>query len=380
MDENISSQLNYRSTEWSVWSCFIHYDRLYGLCKHLIYNIEKCRWLDLYIDMNSVLGQMFIKNYKILDYNGLTSAIINMAIHYRDFFRQRLDIHARVFIIYSNNFPAGPRMIVPEYNHRNYLTYVNNGELVALINHNRELLEMLCKYIEGIYFVEDENQETAYLIKDIIADQLKFKYNAVGRYAVETGLYPNIIITKDLYNYQLVCTDSFTFILRPRKIYGEDKSWCVSKKNIFKAIKKELGGNVKAVNPNSKNINVGLLSLFFSISGLKSRNIRAIHTFNKTIDIFLEAINNNKILNEYNSDPEYCINALGEISTKIAENKQIILNRYNAIDLNKNYSQYIITPAAMTIRSSLIDLISPMSIRKINEQFFQQNPIDVNRV
>lgn len=377
---NNQPQQSYRSIELPIWSCFINYDRLYGLIKHLIYNLNECRWLDLYIDMNSILSQIFIKKYKIFDYNGITSAFINMAIHYKEFFKDRLKINARVFIVYSNNFPSIPRELVPEYNHRNYLTYVNNGELVALINHNRELLDLLCKYLDGIYFIQDENQETSVVIKEIIASQNQFKYNALNQTSYNFSLYPNIIITKDLYDYQLVAIDSYTFILRPRKIDGEDKSWCVSKTNLFKAIKKELGANINNIPSNFGIINTGLLPIFFSIAGLKSRNIRSIHTYNKTIEILLSAITNNTILNEYNSDPEYCINALGELSKKIIENKTDIINRYNAIDIVKNHSLYSMTQNAMNIKSSIIDLISPMSIREINEQFFSLNPIDVNRL
>ena len=370
----------YRSTEWSIWSCFINYDRLFGLIKHLIYYLDKCRWVDIYIDMNSVMSQIFIRNYKIFDYNGITSALINMAIHYKEFFKDRFNIEARVFIVYSNNFPSAPRELVPEYNHRNYLTYINNGELVALINHNRELLDLLCKYLDGIYFIQDENQETAVIIKEIIADQARFKHNALHQRSDNFSLYPNIIITKDLYDYQLVAIDSYTFILRPRKVDGEDKSWCVSKTNLLKAIKKELGANVNNVPDNYGIINTGLLSVFFSIAGLKSRNIKSIHTYNKTVEILTTAITNNSILNEYNSDPEYCIEALSELSPKIAENKTDIINRFNAIDLVKNHGLYKITPSAMNAKSSIIDLISPMSIREINEQFFSMNPIDINKL
>ncbi len=377
MENNISQ---YRSVEWPIWSCFIHYDRLYGLCKHLIYNIDRCRWVDLYIDMNSILAQMFIKNYKIFDYNSITSSLINMAIHYKDFFRSRFGINSRVFIIYSNNFPSKPREILPCYNHRNYLMYINNAELVDLINHNCELLELICKYLDGIYFIKDDNQETSVLIKEIIADQIKFKYNALNINTMDFSIYPNIIITKDLYDYQLVALDNFTFILRPRKIDGEDKSWCVSKTNLFKAIKKELGGNIDNIPENYKIINSGLLSIFFSIAGLKSRNIKSIHTYNKTIDILSAAITNNNILNEYNSDIEYCIDSLGSYSTKISENKNDIINRYNAIDIIKNHNIYSITQNAIQIKSSIVDLISPMSLQEINEQYFSTNPIDIYRL
>ena len=370
----------YRSTEWSIWSCFIHYDRLYGLIKHLVYNLDNCRFIDFYVDMNSLLSQIFIKNYKIFDYNGLTSALINLAIHYKDFFRDRFRINIRVFIVYSNNFPEAPRRLVAEYNHRNYLTYVNNGELVNLINHNRELLDLICKYLDEIYFIQDEDRETAVIIKEIITDQAKYKHNALSQKSDNFSYYPNIILTKDLYDYQLVAIDSYTFILRPRKIDGEDKSWFVHKTNLYKAIKKELGGNVNNVPSNFGDISPGLLPLFFSIAGLKSRNIKSIHTYNKTLEILTTAIKNNTILNGYNSDPDYCVEALGAISPKIAENATDIINRYNAIDIVKNHALYSMTPSAMRAKASIIDLISPINIRKINEEFFAENPININRL
>lgn len=379
MDSNYQQQL-FRSTEWPVWSCFISYDRLYGLVKHLIYNINQCRWVDLYIDMNSILSQIFIKKYKIFDYNGITSSIINLAIHYKEFFRERFRINARVFIIYSNNFPSSPRKILSEYNYRNYLSYINNGELVSLINHNCELLDLLCKYLDGIYFIKDEDQETAVIIKEIISNQNEYKHNAINQNINDFSLYPNIIITKDLYDYQLVAIDSYTFILRPRKVDGEDKSWCVSKTNLLKAIKKELGSNINNIPENYNIINTGLLSVFFSLAGLKSRNIKSIHTYNKTVEILISAINNNIILNQYNSDIEYCINSLSQLSTKISENKTNIINRFNAIDIVKNHGLYKNTSNAINIKSSIIDLVSPMSIREINEQFFSMNPIDINKL
>ncbi len=371
----------YRSTEWSIWNCFIHYDRLYGLSRHMIYNYEACRWVDIYINMNSVINQIFIKNYKIFDYNGITSALINMAIHYKCFFKSKLNINSRVFIVYANNFPQSPRLLIPDYNQKNYTTYINNGELVDLIDHNRNLLDLLCKYLDGIYFIQDENQETSVLIKEIIADQIRFKRNALNNNGkVDFSAYPNIIITKDLFDYQLVATDNYTFILRPRKIEDEDKSWYVSKKNLFKAVKKELGGNVNNIPKEHDLIGSGLLPIFFAIAGLKSRNIRSIHTFNKTLEILIDAIKNNLILNEYNSDPRYCIEALAQLSPKIAENIDNIINRYNAIDVVKNQLQYHMTPDAAKIKSNIVDLVSPHGLKDINENFFSQNPIELYRL
>lgn len=376
----IQQQLKYRSIEWAVWYCFINYDRLYGLCKHLIYNINSCNFIDVYIDINSVLNSIFINKNRIIDYNGITSAFINLALHYKDFFKNKLNINARIFLVYSDNFPNRPRELIAEYNYNNYLKYANNAEYVDLINHNCELLELVCKYLDNIYFIHDQNQETAVLIKEIINDQMRYKLNALSQYSIDNGLYPNIIITKDLYDYQLVALDSYTFIIRPRKTDGEDKSWCVSKSNMYKAIKKELGSSMSNLPEYCSLINSGLLPMFFSIAGLKSRNIKSIHTYNKTIDILATAIRNNSILNEYNTDPEYCIDTLGQISSKVAENKDIIIKRYNAIDLIQNHALYSMTYNAMNIKSSIVDLISPMSLREINEQFFRLNPIELNKI
>jgi len=376
----VQQQLKYKSTEWAIWYCFINFDRLYGLCKHLIYNLRECYFVDVYIDMNSILNSIFINKSRIVDYNAMTSAFINLAIHYKDFFKTKLNINARVFLVYSNNFPSRPRELITEYNYTNYLKYANNAEYVDLINHNCELLGLICKYIDNVYFIYDENQETAVLIKEIISDQYKYRVNAVGKYSVKNGFYPNIVITKDLYDYQLVSSDGYTFIIRPRKTDGEDKSWCVTKNNIYKAIKKELGSSMNNVPEYYELVSSGLLPMFFSIAGLKSRNIKSIHTYNKTIDIIATAIRNNTILNEYNTDPEYCIDTLSELSPKIAENRDLIIQRYNAIDLVQNHALYNMTPSAVNLRSSIVDLISPMSLRRINEQFFKMNPIELNKL
>ena len=57
-----------------------------------------------------------------------------------------------------------------------------------------------------------------------------------------------------------------------------------------------------------------------------------------------------------------------------------VTNRFTAIDLEYQTMLYKSTPAYIGLSASIINLYNPQEIRNINDFYFQNYPLDLNRV
>lgn len=365
-----------------IYSQFISYPKLIEIVN------ESCRGSNastayLYIDLNSILKNVFrnIGNIEIGDYTNLTSTIINMVIHYRWFFRSRYQTDCKVILVFSYNSPDYCNQILPNYNDSNYQLFCHSEMMTELLHKNLNLIKLICTYLDGTYYYESD-METGTVIKSIM--DLMYTENRL-----QDNEFKNFVITKDPYNYQLV---SFydTIIIRPKIQKGPngsgDTSYWMDKYTVWKYILSER--NTSYDKP--INLDPGLISLVYAISGIQQRHIYSTVPIKKTIQTIQTLIDRLIIPNRYIA---YSGNAIATIYANSSKNrsnipidnllqtKEVIdmINFFRVIDIfsqsefHKAYDYNIMKSTIMT------NLYDSEGLKTINDKYFRNNPIDFQR-
>lgn len=310
-----------------------------------------------YIDLNSVLKTLYPENVMIEDYRAITSCLINMCAHYREYYWTRHKVDTVFFLIYSDNTPYYNNMMYPGYNVSMAMTIKNNRLKYDMINHNFNLLKLLCPYLPDIFFI-NRSEEVGVIIYDLMS-----KYDLNNEKA-------HIILTKDVYNYQLVTLKPNTIILRPKKNKGEDLSYYISINNVL-----EYYLSKRNVKKRSDMLSPNLLSLIMAMNNLPERNIDTMLNITKTINYLEEMISNNLMINGYNTDILYIGNHI--CKNEIGFSSMILNNRFKAIDIVSQQLLYMTTNKSY---KEIVNLNDPNTVRQINNEYFVENPLDLNRL
>jgi hypothetical protein len=139
--------------------------------------------LDIFIDIQSIYKDILDSEFMGSDNKTLSINILNMAAHYRHYFRNQLKSFVRVYIVDSKeNF---------------------TGNLVKMSNNEKDLfkpIEVLCKYFPDIYYIRRTGYNPCCVIYELIKSQ--------------SSIYRGkLVISNDIYSYQLPNIFSSTYLL-----------------------------------------------------------------------------------------------------------------------------------------------------------------------
>lgn len=157
-----------------MYNKFVCYEELIGMmcdtpsCKELI-----GKDIDIFIDIQSLYKDILNSEFMSSDVKTLSINVLNMAAHYRHFFRNQFRTNVKVFLVNSKE---------------NFI-----GNLVQMSNNEEDLfkpVEVLSKYFQDIYYIN------------------RFRYNpcAIIHYLINNESNVNhgkIVISNDIYSYQL---------------------------------------------------------------------------------------------------------------------------------------------------------------------------------
>lgn len=281
------------------------------------------------------------------------SNVINLAAHYKRFFTKN-GINIKIFLYVPFPFSSmlqKNKAINSDY--RDYYEYkfnnnTSNYELREMIESSIEMIKIICEYIEGVYFITSENLENS-LIPAVIADNKNDKYF-------------NFIISKDIYDYQYISKDFH--ILYPKG----DFSLVISKHNLYDVITKDV-----LVRTNN-DINVKFLPFILSIIGSKNRNIYNIKGFGvvKLLKLIDKLIDEKVITNE-TTNIHILIEFINEkFRTKVMNNFYCTDIDFQLLSLNTRDHYNII--------SQLKDKFDNVSLKKINDKYFTEYPLQLIEV
>ena len=354
------------TVEQIIFSSCVRYDRLQSLVFNTFSNtsIATATELNVFIDLYSVLKQIFSSSGRtiITNYTDLTSGLINMCGHYRQFFKG-LGVHTKFYLIFSFNTCEINRKFVNDYNKE----FLEKSEIPAfkeMTLSNLELLDLICPYLPDIYFIKSiNNYETSIIISHLIN-------------RLNDG-QPNLIISRDIYPLQLTYIHPYTSYLYPIKYHGEDLSLMlsISEKPTFRQEFWSLVGARRKYSEASMEkimeispINFPLLS---AINRFPERNILSMANINTAIDIITKLAGTEDIKiypAQLYSDPEI----MSKIQVTTVE------SRLNVLDISYIYPYYDNDPESKSIK--LENLPDNGQLQTINAKFFESNPIDLNRL
>lgn len=341
-------------------SNYIKYNRLIDLTNEAFVG-SNASTINIYVDLYSIFKILYSnKEYNILEYSNITSCIINLVSHYREFFRKYYKVESNFFIVYSKNCPYMNKQFIKDYNKNAEYEFNCNKLVDDMISNNIELLTILCPYLPNVYFIKS-HFESAVVIYDLICRN-ELKSND-----------PHLVITKDKYNYQLIPIKNNVTIFRPKKHKGEDLSYYINRNNLFNVFVSERKNKAEGL----ETLMPELLSLLMALTSVKERYIFSLLNINTAIKYLKKSIANNNLLNGYNSDIQIVYNALMN-DNKVPFQMYELELRFKAIDIIFQHSVFMNTAECKTIQFA--DLYDPESVQAINNKYFKTNPLDLNRL
>lgn len=249
-----------------LFSKFIRYDYLDTLIRNTQSASVILKYpMDLYIDVQSVYKMALSENLMANDIKVISINILNLAAHYRHYFKSRFKIDVNVYIV--NSISSLNKNIFEEVNS-------NNKDMFSI-------LKILTPYFPLIYYIEKEGYNASAIILSMI-NKYTIPFNRVG-----------LVVSNDIFSYQiptLVPRDR-VFVLKP-----SSKPKFISANNTIDYMFPR-----KSTNIITSDLSPALLPVIMAYHKCPELGMTLINNFKTSINIIREKINNGQILNNYNS-------------------------------------------------------------------------------
>lgn len=344
-----------------LFGSYIKYERLDQLLSQFDRKAISGKNINIAIDAESITRRLVVNQYEVVidDPYLIASCLINLAIHLRAYFVTRYQNNPTVFLIYSS-FNEKPYRVDIEsaYNVNNIQAYQNNQYMTNLIHDNLEIMDVLTKYLERIYYIPTDD-EFIVGVEEVKAEQ-----------AVSNALW--IVYSKDPMAYQSVAYRDSTIMLRPKKSMDLDVSYLVYKSQLFNIYRLHELSNKNFTK--EYDTPISLFDLFLAMNGIRSRHLMALCSSTSALKRIQLAIENKQISTLATLDQIGLCTSLGVDLNVLAERLDAISFRYL---VNKAMTRYDWSTRLMRYMG---DLNAPQDVQAINNTYFQKYPIDLNRV
>lgn len=342
-------------------SHFVKYDRLAELINAEFHD-SGYNEINLFIDAYSMIKSVykydpscFISQYSI------ASCIINACAHYRNFFWTRYRVTCKIWVVFSRmeESKREARAFYPNYS-TIFDTDVNPA-MDKIIEDNMEILRILCPYIPDVSFIYSGYEPG-----------LVFGRIASSEYSrdIKGNIIPSIIISKDIWNFQVVAEIPNVYMIRPLKKNGEDLSVLINNEDVLSYYTA-----IREVKANPYNISSNYLSFIIASTRFPERGMKSLHNITSIVKYLDKAICNNYISNTKRiyDIPGLCkdLNSFNKVNLKDFE----IGLRMDAIGFNNCIFRYMTSPRIDDI--NIINLHDPDSVKRINETYFSKVPLDL---
>lgn len=334
----------------------VKFTKLYELINQYSLITNSDRGVNIFINLEEIVIKLCnprVDEYlRVADENKhieLISEILNLASHYRLFFTKN-GIKSNIYLYMQYPFNGVQKNIVFNKDYRKYYSYKFNNDisyfaLSEALKSAIPLTKIVLEYVEGVYFIECENIENS-LVPKVIMEHTK-------------NNYVNFIVSTGVYDYQYVNHGCNIIISK------QDKSTILTSDNIIRYI-----CDTNEISTNTR-ITSKMLPFILSIIGSKYRNIYNIKGFGlkKTFKLLEKALTEGLITPNIDN-----INILlGAIKSGY---RDVILNNYYCIDILFQYGQ-LNAKDIHDITSQLIDKFDNVSLKKLNDKFFEKHPINL---
>ena len=344
-----------------LFSYYIKYDRLLEL-NRMVEPVSGMDTVNIYIDLYDLLKRLYKQEITARNKFSVTSSIINLAAHYRGYYKTRHRLWARIFLVYADESNNNHRLFVPTYNFNKNEEIINYEKTNNLIRSQLELVKILAAYIDDVYYIEKTSDFSMFVYDNIMNNP-------------ETKDEVSILITRSSYVYQVPAFCKSTYLFRPKKTKDGDQSFCVKFNNSLvqycsRVHSAELLRRLSLINPQ-------LMSVVMTLNGCPDKYVNSLCNISKVSSILLDAIINHRIIDGYNSDTGFLYNNLAGIQAIV--DPVTFDARFKALDLIYQHTIY-----ANMVESKdftwIINLNDPNTVRDINNHYFIDNPLDLNNL
>lgn len=349
-----------------VYNYFIKYETLKEMTK-IAFSGSTAEEVNIYLDLTRMMDNLYNPNVRINYPLNIAATLINLCAHMRTYYRQYHSVETNFFMIYSDMTTDYNRNLVPEYGNQLRDRIEANKVTTDAINIALSALEVLVPYLPNIYLRKDIHEPAVVIYDTILKEQQAGNTN------------PNIILTKEPLVYQVVAMLPDTVIFRDYKhtnqfevVTHDSVIWSY----LFATNRRKLLDD-PAVLAKINLISPELLGAFITLTNLPSRSIKSIMDSRKAINTLSRLISQGQIYTGYVNDTNYLYSCIFNGLTKVS--LEMFLLRYNAIDLLSNYLYYATTPYANHTEYRQ-DLHDPEAVQEINNQYFTNTAMDLNRL
>ena len=323
--------------------------------------------IDLYGLYHTILSRSFRTDTS--DYLALVPAIVNMCVHYRQFFK-KMGVSSKIFLVSSYNCPEISRKLVAGYN-KLMVSKLENQILREMLEFNIKLLEILCPYLPDVHFLSTELESTVLMSNIIEKERLE-------------SSAPTLVITSDILPAQLCVKYDSVGVIRAKKYKGEDISMIINPRKydperflksfndvVYVDARPSLSETVRdRVFPSN-------FVLLLALNGYQQRNIKVM--MNSTVAT--------RIINTLAMEIPMNIATLYTAGEAIKDIKAVLdrcpialmENRYNALDCC-SYMDWVFKQSPEGCNLNYENLIDPGALQMINSQYFPTNPLDLYRL
>lgn len=350
--------------EQMITGSFVKYNRLSEMI-YTSYAGSQATEINLFIDLNSILKPMYSIDrwsYKYRNPYEITATILNMCGHYRDFFRQ-IGVSTNIYLIYGLNCPETNESFVKGYNSKFLESYIKKPDTTQMIQNNLDILNLICQYLPKIYFFDAGNNEVSAMIDYLITTL----------HAKERGL-ENIVISKDILMLQLVPEQNVR-VIRPLKTKDGDESFIVDNSNFWLMYCTKY----KKIKLPKEPISNTFISNVLTMTGVPERGIFSKLASNVVFRILHQGIRN-KFLDPNTFYTQSVMNSVLAAMDIGGFNPVEMEMRFKAINTYFQ-STYVVTMEKPEFkRLRLIDLEDVESLKEIVTKYFDNVPIDLDRL
>ena len=360
--------------EYVLYGYYIKYTKLKELTLTEFGNTPNAEAtkVNIYIDLYDMLYSLYTNKVNIRDTEAITATIINLVAHLRGYYNRTHRVETKIYLAYgATNTDMQNKLIFGGYNKKGQEIISNSPIINKSLSEVFDQLELLYKYIDGVYFIKGGEFETSVLI-----------YDRILREEAKDKTIPNIIITKSLYAYQIPAYTENTRIFRPFKSKGQDQSYIINKQNcIYRYIldRRSNTGITEEMDSLLKQMSPELINLVMTLAGIYSRGARPIINITSSLREIKKMIDNKIIINGYNTLLDYPINVY-KMHPAMLVNKQELLGRFRGLDLRSMHMVYMQSPYFQIADSFIVDLIDNEGFKYIAGKYFAKYPIDLNNL
>lgn len=342
-----------------IYGYYVKYDTLAGLI-NTNYSGSNATTIDIYIDMQDILrhidNQLIRMKMSVQNPLLITSGLINMIAHYRNFFTTRFKCNSRFWLIDSyENYLA-----ILYYSQ--FKTKPLSPTMVHLYRENLQFIPMLCNVIPDVQYERCS--------VDITTRVLSIRN-------IEKTDNPGLIISKDSFVFQASVGGNVIGgdirVLRPRKNNLGDISFIVSANNVIECYIISLAK--KPINMNIY-IDPEQISVLMAMTRVPSRNLKTFYQLTTAMDR-LRNVYSSGLTTKYPWVQNEFANSVIMIN-KDKKNPAELLYRMQACDTVFTQLAAYSGTAECDSYKGIVNIYDPEGVKEINNKYFSSCPLDLN--